>query len=151
MTLKLSAEAASCLARHHVMTLATHGSDGPWAAAVFYVGVGDDLIFLSAPGSRHCRHLAEDPRCAAAIHSEAHDWLRIQGLQLEGMVGELHGADRELAQQRYGQRFPFARPEHAPAPIAQALARVRWYRLRIARLYFIDNERGFGQRLQFDA
>jgi uncharacterized protein len=32
-----------------------------------------------------------------------------------------------------------------------ALARVRWYRLRISRLYFIDNARGFGQREQFDS
>ena len=43
------------------------------------------------------------------------------------------------------------RPGSAPAAIVLALARVRWYRLRISRLYFIDNQRGFGQRQQFDA
>lgn len=151
MPLSLTAEASSCLAQHHVMTLATHGGDGPWAAAVFYVADGDDLLFLSSPISRHCRHLAQDPRCAATIHSETDDWLRIQGLQLEGVVSELEGIERERAQHRYAQRFAFVQPGHAPEPIAQALARVHWYRLRIGRLYFIDNERGFGRRLQFDA
>jgi len=151
MPLSLTAEAHACLARHHVMTLATQGGDGPWAAAVFYAVDGDDLIFVSSPTSRHCRHLAQDPRCAATIQPDADDWRRIQGLQLEGIVSELGGRERERAEQCYGQRFPIVRPGSAPEPIAQALARVHWYRLRIGRLYFIDNARGFGQRLQFDA
>ena len=150
MPLSLTAEAHACLARHHVMTLATQGGDGPWAAAVYYAVDGDDLIFLSSPTSRHCRHLAEDPRCAAAIHTDTDDWQRIQGLQLEGMVSELDGLDRQRAQQRYAQKFPFVHPERAPDSITQALARVHWYRLRMSRVYFIDNERGFGRRLQFD-
>ena len=37
----------------------------------------------------------------------------------------------------------------APAAILEALARVQWYRLRVARLFFIDNSRGFGRRQQF--
>jgi uncharacterized protein YhbP (UPF0306 family) len=133
------------------MTLATQGSDGPWAAALFYVRDGDDLIFLSSPSSRHCRDLALQPRCAATIQSDAKDWRAIQGVQVEGAVSELQGVERSRAQQLYGERFPFVKPGSAPAAIALALARVRWYRLRITRLYFIDNQRGFGQRQQFDA
>jgi hypothetical protein len=30
------------------------------------------------------------------------------------------------------------------------MAKVRWYRLRIERLFFIDNSRGFGQRERID-
>ena len=37
MPASLQPEVAAYLADHHVMTLATHGPDGPWAAAVFYV------------------------------------------------------------------------------------------------------------------
>lgn len=36
------------LREHHVMTVATHGSEGPWAAAVFYVNDGFTLFCLSA-------------------------------------------------------------------------------------------------------
>lgn len=151
MALNLPPQTAEYLAQHHVMTLATQGSDGPWAAALFYVRDGDDLIFLSSPSSRHCRELALQPRCAATIQSDADDWRAIQGIQIEGRVSELHGDERLRAEQLYGERFPFVRPGSAPAAIVLALARVRWYRLRISRLYFIDNRRGFGQRQQFDA
>jgi uncharacterized protein YhbP (UPF0306 family) len=151
VALSLPPPVAACLERHHVMTLATQGGDGPWAAAVFYVHAGDDLVFVSSPNSRHGRNLALDPRCAATIHAETDDWLAIQGLQLEGRVDELQGQEREHARQRYGARFPFARPENAVSTIAQALARVHWYRLRIGRLFFIDNAHGFGQRQRFDA
>ncbi len=151
MALNLPAEAGSFLQRHHVMTLATVGAEGPWAAALFYAPDGDDLVFLSAPGSRHGRDLAAHPGCAATIQAQEHDWASIQGIQLEGVADPLDGADGERAQSVYAQRFAFVRPEHAPAAIAQALARVRWYRLRIARLFFIDNRLGLGRRRQFDA
>jgi uncharacterized protein len=151
MALNLPPATAEYLAQHHVMTLATQGSEGPWAAALFYVRDGDGLIFLSSSTTRHCRDLALQPRCAATIQSEVDDWRAIQGIQIEGEASELHGDERSRAQQLYGERFPFVRPGSAPAAIALALARVRWYRLRISKLYFIDNQRGLGQREQFDA
>lgn len=151
MALNLPPEVADYLVAHHVMTLATQGGDGPWAAAVFYVPDGDGLIFLSSPSTRHCRDLALQPRCAATIQSDAQEWRSIKGIQLEGSVSEQHGDERARVQQIYGERFPFVRPGSAPAAIVLALARVRWYRLQIARLHFIDNSRGFGHRQQFDA
>jgi hypothetical protein len=133
------------------MTLATHGADGPWAAAVFYARDGDDLIFLSSPASRHARHLALDARCAATIQPEVADWRSIRGIQLEGGVAEIDGDERARAQHCYWEKFPFAHPAKAVVAIQQALARVRWYRLRVARLVFVDNGRGFGQREVFEA
>lgn len=151
MALKLPARVTEFIERHHVMTLATQGGEGPWAAALFYVRVGDDLVFLSSPASRHCRDLALQPRCAATIQPEADDWRAIQGVQIQGEASELKAEALAIAQHRYAERFPFVRPGIAPAAIVLALARVRWYRLRIMRLYFIDNERGFGKREQFEA
>lgn len=151
MALQLPQEVADVLARHHVMTLATHGADGPWAAAVFYAVHGDDLVFLSSPTTRHCIDLVHDARCAATIQSQPADWRAIQGVQIEGRVDQLRGEAQGRARDVYAERFPFVRPAGAPAAIVAALARVRWYRLRIARLYFIDNARGFGDRQRFDA
>jgi hypothetical protein len=151
MALSLPPQVADYLAAHHVMTLATQSGDGPWAAALFYALDGDGLIFLSSPSSRHCRDLALQPRCAATIQSAAQDWRAIQGIQIEGRADELEGAQRARAERLYAERFPFIKPGSAQAVIAAALARVRWYRLRISRLYFIDNLHGFGQRQQFDA
>ena len=150
MTLALPSAVAQYLRAHHVMTLAAQGADGPWAAAVFYASDGDDQIFLSSPTSRHARQLAIDGRCAAAIHSETIDWHSIQGIQLEGSVDALAGAQRDHAMRVYGEKFPFARPAIAAPAIVQALARVQWYRLRVARLYFLDNAQGFGHRQLFE-
>jgi len=149
MTPGLAHEVADYLALHHVLTLATCGADGPWAAAVFYVHDGNALTFLSSPATRHCRNLAHDARCAATIHDDTGDWSRIKGIQLEGRARELEGDEARLARQRYGEKFPLI-AELTPAPIAQALAKVRWYRLDAQRLYFIDNSRGFGHREQVD-
>ena len=150
MALSLQTEVADYLAHQHVMTLATQGNDGPWAAALFYARDGDDLIFLSSPSSRHCQNLALQPRCAATIQGDCMEWRDIKGIQIEGVARETTGTQASRARTLYGARFPFVQPGLAPATIALALQRVRWYRLQMTRLYFVDNQRGFGKRQQFD-
>jgi uncharacterized protein YhbP (UPF0306 family) len=133
------------LERHNVMTLATFGPGGPWAAAVFYVYDGLRLHFLSAPGSRHCEHLAADPRAAATIHEDYRDWQEIKGIQLEGTVAELQPGELSRVRALYGAKFPVV-GSAAPAAIVAALAKVRWYALTPGALYFVDNSAGFGHR-----
>lgn len=148
---ELAQTVAQFLRRHHVMTLATCGAAGPWAAAVFYVNVGPALYFLSSPHSRHGRDLAQDPRCAATVQQDTGDWTRIQGIQLEGRAVALEGDEAQLARRHYGEKFALVgQAQLAPAPIAAALAKVRWYRLQLAQLHFIDNRRGFGHRDSVD-
>ena len=151
MALSLSHDVADYLAHQHVMTLATQGNEGPWAAALFYARDDDDLIFLSSPLSRHSQNLNLQPRCAATIQGDSKEWQDIKGIQIEGIARETTGAEISRARTRYAARFPFVRPGVAAPAIALALQRVRWYRLQVTRLYFIDNQRGFGKRQQFDA
>jgi hypothetical protein len=133
--------------RHNVMTLATSGPDGPWAAALFYASEGFRLIFLSAASTRHARNLAAQPRVAATIQEDYRDWQEIKGIQLEGDVRRLLGAEREAAIALYARKFPIT-GARASEPIARALARVDFYALSPVRLYFVDNSRGFGHRDQ---
>ena len=151
----LPPQVAAYLAGHHVMTLATQGGEGPWAAAVFYAvfyaGDGASLIFLSAPNTRHCRNLAQDARCAATIQEDYREWSQIKGIQLEGRVIELQGDEEKHAQRLYGEKFPIVGPlARVPAPIVEALARVRWFRLVPEHFHFIDNSKGFGHRDEID-
>jgi uncharacterized protein YhbP (UPF0306 family) len=142
---------ADYLTTHHVATLATQGTDGPWAAAVFYASDGCSLIFLSSPNSRHCRNLEQDARCAATIQEDYGDWARIKGIQLEGRVHELQGEDEKRAQRLYGEKFPIAGPLANVVPaIVKALAKVRWFRLDPEHFHFIDNSKGFGHRDEID-
>lgn len=144
---KLPQPVADYLAGHHVMTLATCGAEGPWAAAVFYASEDASLIFLSSPNTRHCQNLAQDSRCAATIQEDYREWPEIKGIQLEGRVIELQGEEEKRAQQLYGEKFPIVGPlAKVPPAIVKALARVRWYRLVPERLHFIDNSQGFGHR-----
>jgi len=135
------------LVGHHVMTLATQGADGPWAAAVFYANDGNRLLFLSSPTSRHCRNLVQDSRCSATIQENYDDWHQIKGIQLEGYVIELRGEEQSRARRLYAQKFPtVGHLADAPAAFVSALARIHWYALLPKRVYFIDNSRGFGHR-----
>ena len=139
------------LAAHYVMTLATQGSQGPWAAAVFYASDGESLIFLSSPTTRHCINLELDARCAATIHDDQGDWTRIKGIQLEGRVTELEGDEERRAQNLYGEKFPVVGAvASVPPAIVKALAKVRWFRLVPERFYFIDNSKGFGHRDEYE-
>jgi uncharacterized protein YhbP (UPF0306 family) len=150
MPARLRPEVAAYLADHHVMTLATHGPDGPWAAAVFYAWSGSDLVFLSAPATRHARNLEHDARCAATIHDDTADWKTVKGIQIEGRVDRLAGDDAALARQAYAEKFPIVSPlAKIPPAIAEALAKITWYRLLPTRMYFIDKSKGFGHRDEF--
>lgn len=143
----LRARALAFLEAHHVVSLASAGAGGPWAAAVFYASRGFTLYFLSAPTTRHARDLAADPRVAATIQEDVADWRAVRGVQLEGRVRVLGGEEEAAARRLYGEKFPLvAASAQAPPAIAEALARVRWYELVPARLLLVDNAAGFGHR-----
>jgi uncharacterized protein YhbP (UPF0306 family) len=151
VTAALRERVAEFLRAHHVMTLATQGEAGVWAAAVFFAADGLDLVFLSSPNSRHAQDLARDPRVAVTIQRDYADWPQITGIQAEGAVEALAGPSGDRARVLYGERFPVVgRAAGAPAAIAEALARVRWYRFKPRRLYLIDNRLGFGHRDELD-
>jgi uncharacterized protein YhbP (UPF0306 family) len=139
------------LAAHHVVTLATGGEEGPWAAAVFYAHEAWALYFLSAPTSRHSRNIAHSPRVSATIQEDYSDWREIKGVQLEGIATRLSGDEEERARGLYAAKFPLLRDTaDAPGAIAAALNKVRWYRLAPQRAYFIDNSVAFGHREEID-
>lgn len=136
--------AQAYLQQHQVMTLATNGPSGLWAAAVFYASDGFDLYFLSAEHTRHAQNIAASSRVAATIQEDYADWSAIQGIQLAGDVVQLSGTKRLKAIALYQAKFAFL--AQSPPPIQAALAKVNWYRLRPFQLYFVDNTQGFGHR-----
>ena len=136
--------ALAYLDTHQVMTLATTGPQGIWAAAVFYVNDGFDLIFLSAGHTRHAQNITAVSHIAATIQEDYRDWEKIQGIQLDGKVSLLTDVSRETAIALYRQKYPFL--AQADAAMQTALAKVNWYVLRPERLFFIDNSLGLGHR-----
>lgn len=132
---------------HNVMTLATTGSQGLWAAAVFYVNDGFTLYFLSAPTSRHSLNIKTLPGVSATIQEDYKEWREIKGIQLEGEARQIDGAEQAAAIARYGLKFPIVgNLASAPAEIVKAMSRIVWYKVAPTRLYFIDNALGLGHR-----
>jgi uncharacterized protein YhbP (UPF0306 family) len=123
------------------MTLATSGPDGtPQAAPVYFASSPDlRLYFFSDPDSQHSRHLAENPRAAAAIYPECHDWQDIRGLQLHGEVRPvLPGPEWDAAWGLYAAKFPFVSELRAVVERNALYVFIpHWVRL-------VDNRRGFG-------
>jgi uncharacterized protein YhbP (UPF0306 family) len=137
-------QALAYLERHTVLSLATYGRQGVWAAAVFYANDGFDLYFLSAGHTRHIQNLGHNSRAAATIQENYADWPTIQGIQLEGEVRLLSGAERASAIDMYRRKYAFL--QDAGPAIEAELEKVNWYCLTPDLLYFIDNSLGFGHR-----
>lgn len=127
-----------------MVTLATNGPEGLWAAAVFYGHQDFVFYFLSSGATRHALNIASNPLAAATIQGDYNYWPDIKGIQMEGTVKKLEGSEIAVAQSLFSERFPFL--QSAPSPILLALGKVNWYRLTPDRLYFVDNSRGFGHR-----
>ena len=139
----LERKAINYLAAHNVVTLATQGANGLWAAAVFYVNDRFDLYFLSAGHTRHAQNIAANAAVAATVQEDYKDWPDIKGIQLSGDVERLSGARQEKAIALYLEKYPFVANS---AELRPALPRVNWYRLRPHCLYMIDNRLGLGHR-----
>jgi uncharacterized protein YhbP (UPF0306 family) len=142
------AAAIDYLTSHNVMTLATSGREGVWAAAVFYVSDAFTLYYLSSPASRHSLNVSENPAVSAAIQEDYRDWQKIRGIQLGGSVVSIEGTEQVRAMTLYCSRHPAVAklmkdPSHE---IAAALLRMKWYKLVPTRVYFIDNSIGLGHR-----
>ncbi len=152
MSEDLRRQVLTYLKTHNVMTLATAGPDGPWAAALFYVNDGFDLYWLSDPDTRHSLDIAHNPQASVAVHEDYRDWRTIQGIQMEGsaeLVGTIIQAIRPM--RLYVAKYPFLGDLRNPPPaLAKAIATTRVYRFTPGRVYFIDNTKGLGHREEVD-
>jgi uncharacterized protein len=141
-----AARIAAVLDAQHVMSLATCGPEGPHAANVFYARFGFALVWVSDPASRHSHYIEADPRVAVTIAGDFSDFPEVRGLQIVGdacALAERNEAERARA--CLETRFPFLRSaKDGPAPLREALAKARYYRLIPRRVVLIDNRRGLG-------
>jgi uncharacterized protein len=138
------------LKSHNTMTLATSAGDSPWAATVFYASEGLRLYFFSAPDSRHCQNLSANARVAATVQEDYKDWREIKGIQLEGKVVLVDGMlEKAKAMAVYARKYPeviklFSDP--ASGVFYKAFLRVKFYCVVPEKLFYIDNQQGFGKR-----
>ena len=146
----LKQQVLSYLETHNTMTLGTCSGDVPWAATVFYASDDLRLYFFSVPDSRHCQNLAANPRVAVTVQEDYHDWQKIKGIQLEGTAILVDSIiEKAKAMAVYARKYPeviklFTNP--ASGLFYKAFLKVKFYCVIPEKLFFIDNEQGFGKR-----
>ena len=154
MSGELKAQILDYLQSHNTMTLATCAGDIPWAATVFYASDDLELYFFSAPDSRHGQNLSLNPRVAVTIQEDYKDWRAIKGIQLEGKVMLLDGVlEKAKAMAVYARKYAdviklFTDP--ASGIFYKAFLKVKFYRLVPEKLFYIDNQQGFGKRQELN-
>ena len=147
---ELKQQVLNYLETHNTMTLGTCSGDAPWAATVFYASDDLHLYFFSVPDSRHCQNLAANPRVAVTVQEDYHDWRRIKGIQLEGTAILVDSMiEKAKAMAIYARKYPeviklFTNP--ASGVFYKAFLKVKFYCVIPEKVFFIDNEQGFGKR-----
>jgi len=141
--------AAEYLNSHNVLSLATCADEQPWVAPVFYAQFEGKLLFLSAAHTRHCQNIAANSSVAGSIQEDYSDWMQIKGIQLEGRASLINDSKLQSAISKYSQKFPVVGKD-APPAIANALDRISWFEISIIQLFFIDNSKGLGHRIELD-
>jgi uncharacterized protein len=140
------------LESHNTLALATEKEGVPHAATVFYVNIGFAIYFLSSPATRHGEYLAHNPRASATIDEDYSNWLLIKGIQMEGRVTDVGGImENGRIALAYVKKFPTVKdflfsPHKLGDLITSKISGVGFYKLTPERIFFIDNERGFGKR-----
>ncbi|MDR2885716.1 MAG: pyridoxamine 5'-phosphate oxidase family protein [Rikenellaceae bacterium] len=126
----------SFIRRHHVLTLATVGPDGPHCSNMFYAYVTDRnlFVFTSEHHTIHARQALENPVAAASIVLETRVVGRVRGLQLRGRVRPVQ--DEEGLRKAYLKRFPYA-----------AVVELYLWVFEPAWMKLTDNTLGFGKKL----
>lgn len=126
---------AKFIAKHHVLTVATVGSEGmPYVANCFYAydRKRNIFIFTSDSSTRHGAEMEANANVALSIVLETRIVGRVQGLQITGIAER---GDEE-AKSRYIKRFPYA-----------AVAPLTLWMVRPTMLKLTDNTLGFGKKL----
>lgn len=131
------------LASKKTLTLATSGSDGPWAATLTYVNDDADVFVWTRPSSSTARHVEENPTVAFAIDEYTEDWRDTKGIQARGQCSVVQGEDIARVADLFGEKFPALRPG--------ATSAVVFYRISPSTLEYIDNSRGVDEPGDFGA
>jgi len=129
------------LGSHRKMTLATVTPEGhPMAHTVEYASQGATIYFATRKTTRKIQNILQNPQVAYAVDEDYDDWLKIQGVQMEGVATILADQDEidEVAAV-YLEKFPFV-ADFPPNP------ELVFVKVEPRRGFFLDYTKGFTHR-----
>ena len=140
--------------RQKTLILATADPE-PWSAPVYYEYQRKRFYFFSSANSRHVTAALSSGRCSGAVFRDSDDWREIEGLQMEGSVEEVRlGAEAARVFAAYVKRFPTVKSFFVEVAFdfAQFARRfnARLYAFVPGRVFYVNNELGFGKRREIE-
>jgi uncharacterized protein YhbP (UPF0306 family) len=104
----MSQQAMEYLNAHELLFLATASKNGnPHVAPMFYAAEGTKIYFSAPDGSETADNLKQNPVAEVAVAEMPAEWAEARGLQIEGPVTELDGAEETHAGELFKARYPF--------------------------------------------
>jgi uncharacterized protein YhbP (UPF0306 family) len=140
----LAQKLRALLAEASTLALATVDPAGhPHAANLNFVAdERASLYFISHPDSDHSRHVAADPRIAAALYPPFSALNQIRGVQLRGDCRLTDLADFDRIWSLYVAKFPYG------ASLEQRARAERFYVVHPNWVRVIDNSVRFGFKIE---
>ena len=94
------------LTNHYTISIATAAKEESWSASVFYVSDQKlNIYFISFDESKHIQGILKNKRVSATINQDVSDWMKIKGLQLQGVAYKVPEQHRKNILNAYRQKF----------------------------------------------
>ena len=143
-----------------VMTLATRNRESAWSAPVYYLFTDGRFYFFSNPDSRHVQE-GESRVCGASIFRDDPCFENLEGIQMSGRIAPggkgMEAAKAALAYcRRHGIKLDIPGDTGSaslPGNILTVFAsayHARLYCFEPDQVFYMDNSRGFGNRIQVE-
>ena len=117
---------------HSLLFLATASSGGDvHVAPMFYATEGKSIFFSAPDGSKTAENLKQNAKAAFAVADPPSDWNKARGLQIEGPVAELSGADEAKAGELFKAKF---------SHLGDAALHTHYWRLDAADVRYVHND-----------
>ncbi|GIW47904.1 MAG: pyridoxamine 5'-phosphate oxidase [Deltaproteobacteria bacterium] len=136
------------LARHNTMSLATSRDNCPFASSLFYANNGFTIYFLSSPRSQHSINIYRNPQVAITINKDYTEWREIKGLQIRGKAYTVPKEEIPIAVRVYSEKYPFFKLLPLESNLALRLAGVEFFKVVPEVVRLINNEMGFGYKVE---
>lgn len=139
--------------RQKTLVLATSEENHPWAAPVYYVYIEPAFYFFSSPRSKHIVQALKNSVNSAAVFSDAEQWQQLEGIQMKGRLREIRKKmERITVTTRYLRKFPMAKSllTLKKEETMGFSAKVSLYAFKPERVYYMNNQMGFGERIELE-
>ena len=135
-----------------VMTLAVAWQEGAWSSPVYFLYRKKAFYFFSGQDSRHIRGAMENKgRAGASIFADAHSFIEIRGLQMDGVIVSV-GKNKEGlgAAMGYLKRFSIPHEKGNALSFLEQQYRARLYKFLPHRLVYMDNRVAMGFKKELE-